>query len=59
MVGPVNRNDGCKGSEREMNTRETNVKSEWHSSVTKKNNDLRNQVSLELVQINIERTIKT
>lgn len=50
MVGPVNRNDGCKGSEREMNTRETNVKSKWHSKLKiVKNYDLRNQVSLKLV----------
>lgn len=31
MVGPVDRNDGCKGSEGEMNTREANVKSESYS----------------------------
>ena len=58
MVGPIDRNDGCKGGEREMNARETNVKDEWHSRVVK-NHNLRNQVGLELVQINIERAIKT
>lgn len=59
MVGLLCRNDGCEGGKREVNTRETTqVQSERHQVKPPNGKDIRNQVGLELVQVNVERTVE-
>ena len=58
MVGLLGGDDGCEGGKREVNTGEANVtlstvqtgKARWYS---------RNQVGLELVQIDVEGTVES
>ena len=59
MVSFLGGNDGCKGSQREVNTRESIVRNSEHCSfVAQIDRHLRHQVGLELVQVDVERAVE-
>ena len=57
-MGFLCRDNGSKGGQREMNTREAMMRSA-KVRVDCTTEDLRNEVGLEFVEIDVERTIET